>query len=216
MHNSFFYRASYVVVGAAWATTVAFGISRLWTYSADPGAAAAAPLNWPADAPIIPNSTLPSLVLTIHPHCPCSRATIGELAKLMTDCQGKLTATVLMLRPANAPAGWEQTDLWTSAAAIPGVRVVTDEHGEGAHDFGASTSGQALLYSPDGRLLFAGGITESRGHAGDNAGRSAITALVLDPATTSHPHPASTAVYGCPLFDDAGTCQKERSPTCRP
>ena len=36
--------------------------------------------------------------------------------------------------------------------------------------FGAETSGQTLLYDRDGRLLFSGGTTGSRGHDGDNAG----------------------------------------------
>src|SRR5436190_6315 len=82
--------------------------------------------------------------------------------------------------------------------AIPGVTVRADVDGEAARRFGAATSGQALLYTADGRLLFSGGITESRGHEGDNAGRSAIAALVLGAEPTKL---ATSPVYGCPLFE---------------
>jgi hypothetical protein len=127
----------------------------------------------------------------------------------MNDCNGKVKATVLMLHPAEAADKWEQTDLWRSAAVIPGVSVNADEEGRESQHFGAATSGQALLYAVDGRLLFAGGITESRGHSGDNAGRSAVCKLVhrSDPGVR---RPLNTPVYGCPLFDQCSVCpQKE-------
>jgi hypothetical protein len=136
----------------------------------------------------------------VHPQCACSRATLGELDRLMADCQGRIATTVLMLRPPNMPEAWEKTDLWKSASAIPGVHVVTDIDGKEAIRFGAATSGQAFLYDREGRLLFAGGITESRGHSGDNAGRSAITALVLGSIPPCS-HTITTAVYGCSLFN---------------
>jgi hypothetical protein len=149
----------------------------------------------------------------VHPHCPCSRATIGELAELMTHCQGRLGTTVLVLQPAGMSDAWVHTDLWSSAAAIPGVTVLADGEGREARRFGAATSGQSLLYSTDGRLLFAGGITESRGHSGDNAGRTAIESLVLGPETRATREHAATPVYGCPLFGP-GDCQKVGSTPC--
>jgi hypothetical protein len=144
---------------------------------------------------------LPALVILMHPHCPCSRATVDELSKLMTHCQGKLTATVVMIQPTGTPAGWERTDLWSSAAAIPGVTLMSDPDGVETHRFGALTSGQALLYSPDGQLLFSGGITESRGHSGDNDGRSLIESLVLHEMAQPDAQVPTTPVYGCPLCD---------------
>ena len=124
----------------------------------------------------------------------------------MTDCKGKLTATVLVLRPGGMPDGWERTGLWDSAAAIPGASVVTDPDGAESRRFGAATSGQTLLFAADGRLQFAGGITESRGHAGDNAGRSAIVSLILNGGPVAQT--IQTPVYGCPLCNDSSNCQK--------
>jgi hypothetical protein len=61
------------------------------------------------------------------------------------------------------------------------------------------TSGQTFLYDARGTLLFSGGITGARGHAGDNAGRASIVALLnrAGAATTS------TNVFGCSLFASA-------------
>lgn len=208
-------RILFVTIVAGWAAAVISGTVGLWHYEAAAGAPADPPTQWPADTQVSRRPGLPSLVLLIHPHCPCTRATIGELAKLMTDCNGKLTTTVLVLHPAGTPKGWEKTDLWSSAASIPGVSVLSDENGAESRRFAAATSGQALLYGADGRLLFAGGITESRGHSGDNAGRSAITSLVL--GGSSHLSSAAhTPVYGCPLFDPSSTCTEKGSNSCRP
>jgi hypothetical protein len=126
----------------------------------------------------------------------------------MATCDGKLTATVLILRPKGAPAGWERTDLWRSAAAIPNVLVMADEAGTECRRYGAATSGQTCLYAPDGRLLFSGGITESRGHSGDNAGRSAIVSLVRAPSDDPKSQPVRTPVYGCPLLDPSCTTEE--------
>lgn len=185
---------------AAWLAVLVTGAASLWRYDAAAGAPADPPARWPSATRAVRRPGLPALVLLIHPRCPCTRATIDELSRLMSDCDGKLTATVLVLHPAGTPAGWEKSGLWSDAAAIPGVNALSDADGSESRRFGAATSGQAILYSADGRLLFAGGITESRGHSGDNAGRSAITALVLGSGGRPN-RAASTPVYGCPLFD---------------
>src|SRR5436190_16865533 len=94
------------ITALVWCAAVAAGLRTLWSYESAPGDIADAPLRLPADPTIARSSNLASLILFIHPKCPCSRATIGELARLMTECSGKLTATVLMLRPASELEGW--------------------------------------------------------------------------------------------------------------
>jgi hypothetical protein len=100
------------------------------------------------------------------------------------------------MRPKGFDDGWEQTDLWRKASGLPGVTVVRDDDGRVAQLFGAATSGQTLLYDPHGTLLFSGGITGARAHAGENAGRQAVVDLLnREPAARS-----ATSVFGCPLF----------------
>ena len=86
--------------------------------------------------------------MAAHPHCPCTRASIESLARIMTRCRGLVTAHVAFCKPAGFPGDWEQTDLWRSAAAIPDVEVFCDEEGREARRFGAATSGCVLLFSP--------------------------------------------------------------------
>jgi hypothetical protein len=120
----------------------------------------------------------------------------------MTQAQGRVTAYVLFVRPANFSEDWEKTDLWASAAAIPGVSVVRDDEGVEANRFHAATSGQTMLYDREGKLLFSGGMTSGRGHAGDNAGRTAIVSLL----TRNEALQSATPVFGCPLFAQDDEC----------
>jgi hypothetical protein len=122
----------------------------------------------------------------------------------MAQTQGRLTAYVLFLKPTGFSDDWEKTDLWRSAADIPGVKPVIDYDGNEARRFHAATSGQTVLYDAEGRLLFSGGITMARGHAGDNAGRSAIISLI----NAGIAEQTVTPVFGCPLFDDNSDCRK--------
>jgi hypothetical protein len=182
--------------GALWLLVIGAGISTLRNYESTPGVAAATPDRWPTASRIKPAADHPTLVMTAHPHCPCTRASVGELARLMTQAQGRVTAYVLFVKPPDFSAGWEQTDLWASAAAIPGVTPLRDDDGVEAGLFHAATSGQTALYDAAGNLLFSGGITGARGHAGDNAGRTAIVSLLTDGDAEQRDAP----VFGCPLF----------------
>src|SRR5262249_42161074 len=150
------------------------------------------PDQWAADSGIQRAAVIPTLVMFAHPRCPCTRASIGELNSLMAHCQGKLSAHVVFYRPIGGQP-WSESDLWRSALAIPGVTVQWDDGGVEARRFHAETSGFTVLYDSQGRLMFAGGITGARGHAGDNAGRSAVVELVLGRV----PEHTRTPVFGC-------------------
>jgi hypothetical protein len=165
-------------------------------YESTPGVAAAAPDRWPAASRVEPAADRATLVMTAHPHCPCTRASIGELARLMTEARGRVTAYVLFVRPRGFSDGWERTGLWASAAAIPGVTPVLDDEGVESGRFSAATSGQTVVYDAAGGLLFSGGITRARGHAGDNAGRAAVVSLL----NAGEAELSGAPVFGCPLF----------------
>lgn len=121
---------------------------------------------------------------------------MGELEKIVARCQGKVTPWIVVYKPSQSEANWEQTDLWHTADAIPGSYVISDLDGAEARKFRAATSGQTLLYDAAGNLLFSGGITESRGHAGDNAGADDIVSLL----TTGKSDSRETPVFGCPII----------------
>jgi len=136
------------------------------------------------------------MLLTLHPQCVCSRATLEELGRLLAQVSKPIHVEILLYQP-ESTGDWGQTGLVAQARSIPGVVVRQDLNGNESKRFGMSVSGHAVLYSPDGRLLFSGGITRARGHSGDNTGRSAIVSLV------SHGEPAArrTPVFGCSILD---------------
>jgi hypothetical protein len=191
-----------IISGMLWLVVVGIGLYKLWHYENDPGITADAPALWPVSSQSRPTPGHATLVLFAHPQCPCTRASVGELALIMARCQTHLTAYVLFFKPKEFPADWEKTDLWYSAAAIPGVKVIQDEDGMEARRFHAATSGQTLLYDAEGHLLFSGGITASRGHSGDNAGRSAIVSLLTEGIAEQ----TETFTYGCSLYDTNSEC----------
>ena len=182
------------VIGVAWAAAVALGLRGLLNYENAPGPVAAVPDAWPSTQIPLARDGM-TLVMLAHPHCPCTRASVGELAEVMARVEGKARAYVLFSKPAESGAEWDDTGLRRSAAAIPGVTVFSDPEGAEARRFGAETSGHTLLFSADGRRLFSGGITQSRGHAGDNAGASSIVALAHNQISSG----AGTFVFGCSL-----------------
>jgi len=71
-----------------WLLVVGIGLSFLLGYENTPGVAAKALESWPADSQIQPAPGRATLVMLVHPHCPCSRASVGELALLMAQSQG--------------------------------------------------------------------------------------------------------------------------------
>jgi hypothetical protein len=192
-------QAVIVVAVALWLPAVGYGINAMWSYATTPGHPAEPPRLWPASAPIMHREGRSTLLLFAHPQCECTRATLGELAILMAHANGKLDVDVFFYRPASESSAWARSDLWRTAAGIPGVHPLEDRDAEMAKRFGVFTSGQALLYSSAGLLLFQGGITAYRGHSGDNAGRSAITALLQGVVPPASRLPVVTRVFGCSL-----------------
>jgi hypothetical protein len=193
-------RFRWAMLFTAWAAAVAIGGSLLWRYAATAGAAATPPERWPTQSSIQRDAGQPTLVMLAHPLCPCTRASVAELAVLMTRLGPRVRAHVLFVRPRAAGSGWEDTPLWHSAAAIPGVRVHADAGGAEAALFRAATSGQLVVYDASGALVFSGGITGARGHEGDNVGLSRVLALLGGGRVDQ----SESRVFGCALGSRAG------------
>jgi hypothetical protein len=185
-----------VVAGTVWLAALGVGFTYLLAYSTGPGVAASAPQEWPRWTRIPRPQGHAVLVMTMHPHCPCTRASVTELNNLMALVrEDHVKGYVLAVRPGDLPEAWIKTESYRSAERIPGVEVLIDEDGLEAGGFGAQTSGQVLLYDEHGRLQFAGGITPDRGHVGDSPGRERILSLVKYGRADSH----ESLVFGCSL-----------------
>ena len=177
-----------------WAATVTAAYQAIRRFESTPGHAAIAPVSWPAQSRVTRNRGEWTLVMLVHPHCSCSRASVKELEAVLEKAPRSVQPHVLVFRPREFPAGWEQTDVYTAATRLRRARVLIDEDGREARLFGGFTSGQTFLYDSDGKLRFEGGITLLRGHAGLNSGRAGIIRIAnAQSGTGTHP------VFGCAI-----------------
>jgi hypothetical protein len=184
------------IAAAAWLVAVSGAFAIVWKYKSTPSAEGVlAPARWPASSAVARSANRATLLLFAHPRCACTRASVAELARMMARFHDRLEARVLFWTPRDGPSDWNATDLWSSAARIPGVTVLRDEEGREASRFAVATSGGVVLYDARGRLLFQGGITAARGHEGDSFGQERIASLL----TTGAADRADAPVFGCAL-----------------
>ncbi len=191
----------YVAV-AVWLGAAGAGLAGLWRYSLTPGPSGEAPREWPRESSLARSPAGHTLIMFLHPECPCSRASLDELSVLLAHSSGKITPRVVFYLPAEKRLEWADTPLQRKAREIPRVTCVADRDSREARLFGAKCSGDTFLYDSAGRLEFHGGITAARGHAGDNAGRAAIQNLANrsgTPRDRQDAPPAAAPVFGCPL-----------------
>jgi hypothetical protein len=179
-----------------WALLIVGGFFLLAEEEFTPVSASAQASSFPQNSSIPLAKDKPTLVLFVHPYCPCSRASLHELDEMLASTSSKISTVVVFTIPDGIEAGWEQGELWKTASAMTSVRVMRDDGGREAKLFGVIGSGHTLLYDKSGQLLFSGGITSSRGHEGDSIGRSAVENLVLNGHSLIH----QTPVYGCSLL----------------
>lgn len=194
-----------------WLGSVSVCLLWLADYSNRPGQEAHAQDAWPATTSLQLDIQRPTLVLVAHPQCACTRASLGELEKLNARRTGRLKIYVLFYQPADQTEDWVKSDLWQAASKLPGVHVLVDPAGRETRRFGAETSGQTFLYDKRGRLVFQGGITAARGHAGDNNGRQAIEDFIDTGRATLN----QTPIFGCALWPEVVTNQAENEPIVR-
>ena len=105
-------------------------------------------------------------------------------------------AVIVFYRPDGSSESWAHTNLWETAKENKLINVIEDEGGRMAYKFGALTSGQTYLYDFSGKLVFSGGITETRGHIGNNEGRRSIAAILDKTQTLGN----RSKVFGCAIL----------------
>jgi hypothetical protein len=182
------------VAALVWAATVAAAYQAIRRFESTPGAAAAAHATWPSQSRVPRVDGAWTLVMLVHPHCSCSRASITELEAIIEKAPRSVRSYVLVYRPREFPANWERGDVYDSAMRLHRTKVLIDEDGNEAARFGGFTSGQTFLYDGAGKLRFEGGITLLRGHAGLNSGRADVIHIART-GTGKGSHP----VFGCAI-----------------
>ncbi len=71
-----------VVAAVLWAGTVGAGVVAMRDYSTTEGVRAEAPVDWPTDSALQRAPFGPTVVMFVHPDCPCTGASKTELAEI--------------------------------------------------------------------------------------------------------------------------------------
>ena len=195
--HSIIRRTVLIAGGVFWAFSIGLGILAMTSYETTPGELVEAPARWPEASTVVLTEDSLTLIMLAHPQCPCTKATISELERLLGQLDQKIKTYVIFIKPEGTSEEWVKSSLVAGARAIPGVIVITDENGAEADRFHARTSGQTVLYDQKGELIFRGGITGARGQTGSNDGSRSIISLVNSQTAALN----ETPVFGCPLFD---------------
>lgn len=184
-----------------WIGLALSGVIALTRYHLTPTMAAEPPATRPSVDGFSFAPGKPTLVMVVHPLCPCSRASMHQLADIAGKWRNALAVSVVFAEPSELKTEGPDGELWKIASDISGATLLRDPDGAIARGFDAHSSGQTFLYDAAGRLWFSGGITTSRGHEGLSPGTEAInaalTAIAVNPRSTVTR--VNTPVFGCPL-----------------
>jgi hypothetical protein len=183
------------IAAMIWTTAMVCGWISLNRYKFTPQPIVEAPVAWPEEAGMSLANDRPTLVMFLHPACPCSKATLAELERLKAQMDTPCVLHLVMVLSKEYADNWQDTPLQRQAAALRKVNVIQDWDGRIADAFSASTSGETYLYSPQGALLYHGGLTNGRGHEGFASGQEQI----LSALQTLSPQNQGDKVYGCRL-----------------
>ncbi len=177
-----------------WVLTIAAGLVALQRHAAIASESAPAAARWPAGSGVARDPSRQTLVVFVHPGCPCTRATLRQLERVTAHHPGAAAVRVLFRDDGDDVTA---AAAWGLSARVPGAVRVRDPGGAEARRFGARTSGEVMLFDAGGVLRFQGGVTPGRGHEGDNEGAAA-----LDRAMRGAPASSLRArVFGCDLED---------------
>lgn len=146
---------------------------------------------------MIPDKTRSTMVVFLHPKCPCSKASMEEISRLLARYPDAFSLQIVFFHPENEQADWSQTSLWKTAKNLPHTQVFIDQGTRETKLFGAATSGDTYIFEPSGRLRFHGGITPGRGSIGESIGLDSVFRLAEGKA----PAAMTSAVFGCPIIN---------------
>jgi hypothetical protein len=185
---------------SCWSVLTLCAFYYFWRLDATPGAPADPPLASATHA----DPRHSTLLLFLYPECSCSRATLTELQRAAANVTQPTVIRVYFIVQSASDTSWLTSPLYALAAHLPNVRIQADIGGVEANRYGVETSGQVVVYRPDGSLAYQGGVTGSRGHEGDNPGKSRLIEALNNPAllpatTPSGPGATTAPVYGCNL-----------------
>lgn len=166
---------------------------RLLQHSYTPSPVDETTQEWPRASQLILGPKL-TAVMFAHPKCPCLAQGLRELDALIQE-NSEMSVILVFAMPPGAQHDWYLGKNWNLANRY-GIARYVDYDGVEARLFGATSSGEMLVFEPSGQCRFVGGITPGRGHEGPSTGAEAVRRLWRSDTRDFE----TSAVYGCPLF----------------
>ena len=153
-------------LASGWLMSVSCGLLGFAFYMHSPGTPSAPPERWPVTSTLSLHPDRTTMLFFVHPRCPCTLASTDELEAVLSRHATRCFLQIVVAQPPEAGSDWTEPKLLDRLNRLPESSLRNDVEGREIRTFGVSTSGHVLLYSPDGELLFNGGVTASRGQAG--------------------------------------------------
>jgi hypothetical protein len=142
----------------------------------------------------------PLVIHVVNPDCPCSVFNREHMQTLVRRFGDRVTFVALVQGSEDSAALVRSFESWD----LPMV-VVADPGGRKAAQFGAYSTPQAVIVTPDSHLYFRGNYNLTRYHADP---RSEFARIAIESLLDGKPLPAmpsdATVAYGCPLPHRAG------------
>lgn len=179
-----------------WAVLVFFGYASMVFYSTATAKCLVTVGQFPPVSAISKSSGL-TLIVFLHPQCPCSMATVSELKGLLAQRNSacNLRVYAVVSKPSGCSQAFVRGAVLDSLAQVKNVQVLIDDDDVESQRFGAKASGHTLLFDSAGKCLFSGGMTAARGEVGANAGVDALRQYIAGGRDLLN----KTPVFGCSL-----------------
>lgn len=169
-----------------WVLALGFGWHSALVYETTPGPAAHTIYTERSEqAPF-------TCVVVAHPLCPCTRATLRGLRAAIGAHPGQFACRIVFAGPMPA----DKPENLTLAEAIPGAKIETMTAKAALGKYDAKISGQTFVFDRQGRSVFSGGITASRGHEDPD-----FAIELFDQIQKGQGRTRAYPVFGCALGD---------------
>ncbi|MDA7977968.1 MAG: hypothetical protein MPJ50_04255 [Pirellulales bacterium] len=189
-----------------WGIAILAGTFYLMDYSGTPGTRGDAVEQWPTETTLERGPNEISIVMFVHPQCPCTHSTLETLNRILAHTVADDVGLYFVFRiPPGRNVVWARSSLWQKARALPNAKIYFDMDGTETERFGARTSGYIVAYDQSGHLRFCGGITPARNHEGSSIGGDALAEVI---SGKCHGETMMSAVFGCPLFGPDEVCHE--------
>ncbi|WP_286766000.1 MULTISPECIES: RedB [Rhodopirellula] len=145
------------------------GMTQLVSYSSQPGKVGQSvpellPCSLSGEEPFR-GADQTTVLIFYHPHCPCTRATIRCMERMIASFASQPNIVAYAFIPSGEVDSWIESETTDKLRSFGNVSIVADHDAKASRQFDVATSGHVLVYN-DARLSFSGGITPSRGHEG--------------------------------------------------